>query len=76
MIKLKEIVNVEELETGKKLVQAKLIADESVEVEDIGTNGTNVIGLGHDYILDFGSSCFTTTMEYGVLNSAGNWRFQ
>lgn len=61
---------------GTRNVKANLIADTSIEVEDIGTSAEKVIGLNKDDHLTMGSTCFTTEMEFGILNSAGNWRFQ
>lgn len=78
MIKVTNIVAVESVneKTKERLVRADLIADESVEVEDIGNNGASVVGLSDKDKLAMGSTCFTASMEFGMLDSTGNWRFQ
>lgn len=75
MVKVVDL-KVEEQTTKGRKIRVNLIADESVEVEDLGTSGVGVIGLNDDDTMTMGSTCFTATMEFGVLDSTGNWRFQ
>lgn len=77
MIKLDGVPIIEHLTpTGIKTVKANLIADTSIEVEDIGTDGSSVSGLCKGDKLAMGSTCFTVEMEFGILDSTGNWHFQ
>lgn len=59
-----------------RIVLADLIADNSMEVEEIGNRCDNIVGLSESDTLAFGSTCFTATMEFGMLDSVGNWHFQ
>lgn len=75
MIKVTKIVNVTENTDGSRTMQVDLLADHSSEVVENGTQGANIIGLGAHDKLDFGSTCFTTESEFGILNSSGVWIF-
>ena len=76
MIKLDKIVSIDEVKSTHRIVRVDLIADESIEVEDIGTDASTIIGLRPTDVLAMGSTCFTAAMEFGMLDSTGNWRFQ
>lgn len=73
MIQLNKIIR---SDVTTKTVVADLIADNSLEVEDIGNKAYRVIGLEGYSKLGFGSTCFTASMEFGMLDSEGIWRFQ
>lgn len=75
MVKVTNLKVEEQTSKGRR-VRVDLVADESIEVEDLGTSGVGVIGLNDTDTMTMGSTCFTATMEFGMLDSTGNWRFQ
>lgn len=76
MVKLNKIFEIDKIVDGKRYIKADLIADSSLEVEDLGTDCTNIVGLDKTSVLSFGSTCFTASLEFGILNSDGIWRFE
>lgn len=75
MIKLDTLVDIEGNEGGKRLVQADLISDNSGEVVANGIDCKNIIGLNDTDKLVFGSTCLTSDLEFGMLDSTGTWKF-
>lgn len=75
MITLDTIVDIVGVKYGKRYVKASLIADNSAEVVANGTSCADIVGLSSADELAFGSDCLTTDKEFGMLNSAGVWKF-
>lgn len=76
MVKVAKMILEKHLDNGGRLVRVDLLADTSLEVEDLGKSGRGVLGLNDTDEMAMGSTCFTADSELGVLNSAGNWNFQ
>lgn len=66
---------VEEYKDGNRYVRCDLISDNSEEVDAIGNDGSKVKGLQKNDKLTLGTSCMTSTMDYGLLNSDGEWNW-
>lgn len=75
MIKVRELKVEKFNPDGSRDVLVELVADTALEVEAIGNRGSSVIGLLETDTMTMGSSCFTTTLEFGMLESSGNWNF-
>lgn len=76
MIKLTKINECFYDSEKRKSIRCELISDTSTEISALGTNTTGIEGLKGDEHLAFGSMCFTSEGELGVLNSLGTWVFQ
>lgn len=66
---------VERYGTSNKVVLASLDADTKEEVVAMGNIATNVIGLKDGDEISFGSTCVTSSLDVGKLNSSGSWVF-
>lgn len=74
MIKVTKI-KIEKITPEHRYVRVELLSDTAVEVEDIGESGESVTGLLPTDLMTMGSTCFTSEMEFGMLDSTGNWKF-
>lgn len=74
MIKVLEKSNDEQMGPVDKYV-VQMVADTKEEVNAIGTDGSTVVGLKKDDIISFGSTCITTSGDFGILKSNGSWNW-
>lgn len=66
---------IEEYKDDGRYVRCSLMSDNKDEVDAIGNDGSKVKGLQKNDKLTLGTSCMTSTMDYGILDSEGSWNW-
>ena len=68
-------LKVESIQDKTRVVVVDLVADTKEEVTACGTSGANVVGLSDHDIMVLGSMALCADGSFGMLDSAGQWKF-